>query len=306
MKQWWAMSWGLVLGLGVGAAAQEPAAPAERPGQLKKARVMEVVRDLANEARQELRTLKHWPRRESEYAIKNNLIADSEEVIRAMGKRLDRDPALDGYIKWQLLSFSPNYAEAGIRGFEQLVRGLPDLMQRPQPNGSQRRLFSQFEKSGNERLVTKIQQQIDLWQTQVLDVERLNEPAIAFRDAILFELPADNGLKLTVRMMDVEARYVAGHLSYREMVEPMIREAAAGKDAPWSPAVRQRLIEYGERLKMLAAPYVREVTVAPTGQVTIVPFGGIFENEYEHVQLMAYLNGKEPPPPPDPEEDPPM
>jgi hypothetical protein len=277
---------------------EESAPPEKKPAETKsaemeKVKLADVVRELAKEGREEFRTLKQWPRREADYAIKKNVQADSAEVVAMLGRKLDRNPALDGYIKWQLLSFSPDYA-AVPKAYDLLVRGLPDLTPRAQPNPQQMRIFSAFEDKGNERMIDKLRKTIGDYEMTVADSDTANMPAIAYRDAIIREIPEDNGTRMLVMMQDIEDRFMAGHMSHVEAMKDLVADARRRKDdATLSRAVRQRLIAEAERLNSLKTPLIRGITLTAGGQVTINPFKSVYAHK-QLAQLKAYLDGKEP------------
>ncbi len=267
---------------------------AEKPVELKEAKIADVVRDLIEEGREAIKTSKKWPRTEPDFATKHNLKAEKDEVVAALSRRIDRNPALDGYVKWQLLSFLPKDPQFSSRDFGALVRGLPEFLTMAQPTSSQRRIFAAFEKEGNERMLPKIREQIDAFQASVAEIDTLNEPAMKYRDFIIGQIPEDNGVRALIRLQDIEARYMAGEPSYEKAVDALIREVAAHKtDASWNQATRQRIHAGAARLNKLKTPLIRSVEVMATGQTKVVGFQPVFKHRaFETIE--AHLAGQEP------------
>lgn len=74
---------------------------------------------------------KDWPSLESDFAQRHGLSVDPKEAARVLCRRLSANPAIDGYIKWQLLSFAPDLGSLGMDEQRQLIRSLPPLVAEP-------------------------------------------------------------------------------------------------------------------------------------------------------------------------------
>lgn len=264
--------------------------PAASSGTPTKARINDVIRDIAKEAKDSLAETKDWPRKASDYAQKNNLEMDSDDVLTALGRNLDRSDAIDGYIKWQLLSFNPNFAEAAGREWSGIVRGLPQLTPRAQPNATTRRAFTVAEKQPNERLSDKLREMIGEFETEVKQVDQLNMPAIKYRDAVMAQVPDEGGTRMQVRIMDIEHRHAAGSDSHAAAVKALLADAKRLKDDMKTlPAgARQQIIEQVKRLRTLKNPMVNDVSLMASGEVKIVTFPAVFRGR-DYDTLMENL-----------------
>lgn len=270
-------------------------AEAKVPGEFKKISVQEAARDLVQEAKKQMRELKVWPRQTSDYAIKTNTMIEGEEVIKALGRRWDRMGALDGYVKWQLLSYQPSLVDAGPRELEAIVRFFPELMPRPNPTAAQMRIFNAAEKQALPQYKDKIRDEINKYEMAIADVANLNKPSLEYRDKIIFELPEDNGLRLQVMLMDAQDRFVAGDMSYERVMGNVIRDARSMKsDKQKLPeSVRRKLLDQVEKLKKSPNPMLEGVNLLNSGQVNLIKIGSIFKHKQAD-QLTAYLEGREP------------
>ncbi|QNN21274.1 hypothetical protein HED60_02985 [Planctomycetales bacterium ZRK34] len=265
------------------------------PAQFKKISVNEAVRDLVLEAKKKMRELQVWPRQTSDYAVKTNTMIESEEVIKALGRRLDRLGVMDGYVKWQLLSYQPSLVDASPRELEAIVRFFPQLMPRPNPTAAQMRIFKAAEQRALPQYKDKIRAEISEYELAVANIANMNKPAMEYRDKIIFELPEDNGLRLQVKLMDAQDRFVAGDMSYEHAIGGVIRDARSMKTdkEKLPPSVRAKLLQQIEKLKSSPNPMIDNVNLMNSGEVNLIKIGGIFKHK-QYEQLKAYLEGRDP------------
>ena len=249
-----------------------------------------MIRDIAKEGRDELAKSKSWPRKAADYAKANSLTAESKDVLAALGRRLDRNEALDGYIKWQLLSFNPDFSQAGSREWESLVRGMPELIRRAEPTASDRRVLAAAEQQGNERTADRLRELITAYETEVAQTAELSTPAVKYRDALISNVPEANGTRMLVRIMDIEHRYVAGHDSFAAAVRSLLSDAKRLKDDDKTlpPPARQRIVAEVTRLRALKNPIVEDYNLMASGQVNTVPFPAVFRGR-DYDTLMGDL-----------------
>jgi hypothetical protein len=270
-------------------------AEAKVPGEFKKISVQEASRDLIQEARKQMRELKVWPRQTSDYAVKTNTMIEGVDVIKALGKRWDRLGPMDGYVKWQLLSYQPSLVDADPRELEAIVRFFPELMPRPSPTAQQMRVFTAAEKQPLPQYKDKLRDEIAKFEMAVADMANLNKPSLEYRDRIIFELTEDNGLRLQVKLMDAQDRFVAGDMSYEKVMGEVIRDARSLKtDKQKLPdSVRRKLIDQIEKLKKSPNPMIESVNLLNSGQINLIKIGSIFKHK-QYDQLLAYLEGRDP------------
>ena len=65
-----------------------------------------VISSLKKEASDAWRAGQGWPRNEPNFAMEKSWLLPREDVARGLTRRLHPEPAIDAYIKWQLLSFA--------------------------------------------------------------------------------------------------------------------------------------------------------------------------------------------------------
>ncbi len=77
-----------------------------------------------------------WPRNRPDFAADHpDLKVKRENLLNAMSIRLHRHPIMDGYIKWQLLSFlDDGWGELPLEQQQAMVQGLPVIPRHPEPN----------------------------------------------------------------------------------------------------------------------------------------------------------------------------
>lgn len=82
---------------------------------------------------------KKWPRDSMDFATEKNWAVPSADIARALGRQLNKNPAIDGYIKWQLLSFEPELVDLSDQVFNQLVARTPEPLNQPLPEIREKR-----------------------------------------------------------------------------------------------------------------------------------------------------------------------
>lgn len=119
----------LVALLAAGAArADDPAVAPPKPAPLSV-----VLSELRKEAMTAWHRDHDWPRTESNFAAQRNWSLANQQVLTALTRKLDANPAVDAYIKWQLLSFAPDIAGAPTDQINRIVAQLPQPIDQPQP-----------------------------------------------------------------------------------------------------------------------------------------------------------------------------
>ncbi len=74
-----------------------------------------------------------WPRSVSDFAEDSRYTIDPVELHAALGRRLYRNPALDAYAKWQLMSFGAEVSEMDAERRRAVFQNLPQVVGQPQP-----------------------------------------------------------------------------------------------------------------------------------------------------------------------------
>ena len=95
--------------------------------------VIRVISDLTREAQASWKKDMTWPRAKSDYAQEKNVTLPSDEVLRILTRPLNRDPALEAYIKWQFMSFAPDFTKATAQDYRRLLAVMPDVIAQPKP-----------------------------------------------------------------------------------------------------------------------------------------------------------------------------
>jgi hypothetical protein len=91
------------------------------------------VSELVREARAGWDIDRTWPREKADFADEQDLTMPGEVVVEALGRKLHNHPAVDAYIKWQLLSFDPNLSQLDQRQLRRVLRALPPIAAQPTP-----------------------------------------------------------------------------------------------------------------------------------------------------------------------------
>jgi hypothetical protein len=122
-------------GAGVNPGVPIPTNVADKPAKsdAKPTTLAAVLIALREEATTAWLAHKPWPRDKSSYAQDKNLTLPNDDLVRALGMRFSDTAAIDGYIRWQLLSFYPNLSKLDLKGLRQMVALLPVIAAQPEP-----------------------------------------------------------------------------------------------------------------------------------------------------------------------------
>lgn len=92
-----------------------------------------VIAKLNTEIRAEWKKTGHWPRTQSNIATDMNWALPNDQIIQGLTRKLSNNQAIDAYIKWQLLSFGPDFAQADQETLNRILAMIPDTIQQPEP-----------------------------------------------------------------------------------------------------------------------------------------------------------------------------
>ncbi len=92
-----------------------------------------VIGELTQEARLSWKREQRWPRQRESYAQQKGFGVDNASLVRVLSRRLQRDSALDAYIKWQVMSFAPDFSELKEQDYRRILAVVPKLASQPKP-----------------------------------------------------------------------------------------------------------------------------------------------------------------------------
>jgi hypothetical protein len=240
----------------VGAQADDPAFEPVRID------IESVVSALVEEAIVSWKRTGDWPRQTPDFAQEQGLVVDPAELAAALGRTLHDQPPLDGYIKWQLLSFRPKLDTLGGSAARQVLSNLPRITNQPQPvisgfggrawifSGRQIPFVSDLEPVGsgdaiafdpeisvvNDGMLLDAEGVVEMRTHQVkalrdvdeqltarqTKVERMNRPALAYRDAVVDAMPDRDGRRLWALLADAVDRLNAADPTCADAVDRFV------------------------------------------------------------------------------------
>lgn len=273
-------------------APAEPEKQAEKPESPKPKNIQEVLQELAMEGRQ-FRETGEWPRRFINYRVERGVSLPNEAVINALTRPLDRDPAVDGYIKWQLLGFQPDLSEQSGGRLGQIVRGFPKILPKPDPTPQQLQLFTAFrglEQDPSEQQVARVRAEQVKYDALVDAVAKANEKTLEYRQLIINRFPNTNGFRVAGRMQDLIDRLDAREPGFKDLRKVLIADARLIKEDPKVTIPdRRRLKAQLDRLREMTA-----VNYYWRSQSDMVWVNGKLEMYYKHAdETEAYILGRD-------------
>lgn len=231
------------------------------------------ITQIKAEARTSWRDNQNWPRSRPNFAQDKEWRVDQDELIRGFTRRLNSNPAIDGYIKWQLLSFQPDFERVEPSVMNRIVANMPRVLDAAKPeakktNRSGGMAFSFFGRQtayvkdldpvvagGVVAYKPKIgvtssgsgvaaEGYVELHKTMVQAnqklkaannaIQKANRPVITYRDAVLKRLSKNNAELMGMYIKEVRSRLMAGQESYKEAFAKLMQ---VGKKINTDPTV---------------------------------------------------------------------
>jgi hypothetical protein len=198
--------------------------PAQRPGKQQDP-ADKAVKELLKEARESARGKKPFPRTASDYFAKSTDEKPTEQqILGQLRKGLDRNPLIDAYVKWQLLSAVP--AKFAAERTEEAVRALVNAPSLPPLPGAvddvKQRLREALGRMRSDRegaLDEESAKMLDAVNTGLAsETNRVlaeNKLLVDYRNELIKRIPDDDEkqkvLLMKARMEDLSQRAGAGH-----------------------------------------------------------------------------------------------
>ena len=241
--------------------------PSPAPRQVK---IATVLSDLRREAERGWRADQRFPRQQCNYAQEKKYAVDHGDLVRVLTRRLSSHPAIDAYMRWQLLSFNPDFTQASEDELHQLLNGLPPLRDASgrlvlpglaDPTLSVVNEGTVLDLTGtvgaDPRYVTVTGRvsiadigqirRVPILLTPVVS-RRIalasNEAVVRFRNAFIERLSLERGHQAVALLQDVMDRQAAGHPSARSRFGQFVRRLDDIKSRPpFSEEIRKHLQE---------------------------------------------------------------
>ncbi|MCC6581349.1 MAG: hypothetical protein IT440_13010 [Phycisphaeraceae bacterium] len=278
----------------------------------------DIIADLKQEAKQGWEQRRQWPRLLPDYAQDKKLTLESDQVIAALASATDEDAVADAWIKWQLLSFKPDFAKAALPQLGQVVSRMPMVLKQPQPDVKRAQAgpprsaptlydfnYKQAVKSdlpplagtNTPRPVTEsisrgttsgdgpgvtfslkpdagvaetVQLENRLLELRRTLIQRVNMPALAYRDLLTESLPPEGGVRLAAMLQDVLDRIAAGDPSANDVVRKLVAQAVSQtEDSTLTPAIRRDLSTQTARVQQMYTNVAQSLSLDKRGKLQI-------------------------------------
>lgn len=209
------------------------------------------ISELNKEASESLKNGK-WARDKSEFAKAVDYEVDRQKLAIAMLQRLHLKPEVDAYIKWQLLSFNPDFSVLRKDQMTRLIATMPAVSPHPKPrievpeqpnismtfgqevsrrvigrNGTTRRvtgrppalITNDATRLGNttptptKDMAKRVEEANDRLDREMKAAEEANEMIFTYRDALSDIMPDKGAINLEILFADVKHRLLAGDVT---------------------------------------------------------------------------------------------
>lgn len=225
----------LALGAGAWGADPKPAKPAEKTSRTRgKTPIPEALQKAIDALAEEFQPLlknaesaSPTMRTASDYFKSNSITVTPDELLSALSRRLHKDPRVDAYVKWQLLSAHPDqFSGAHAKEALQLYRNAPHNLP-PRPGSTPR-----DQQALNAQIAGVRKDDVEAanvqWR-QMLDFHmRQYRPMIAYREELYNRLPKTPEV-FAAALQDMHERMMQGYnfTGYLRIVLTDIRTSAA-------------------------------------------------------------------------------
>lgn len=250
---------------------------------------------LRQEGRQ-FRATGNLPRQEADFAESFEYFVRPRDLHDAVAAVQDReDAAVDGYIRWQLLSFDADWGAMDGDAYERLIGNLPRLVRCASADTEAHEALEALALgAGRDAEVrAQLQQRWDALHFDDKQVELLNQPALKFR-AILADAMPETGMRLLgVLIFDLQGRIAAAcdTRAVKSRITRTLRERM--NDDSITIEQRWQLIRYIEDLPGPESKVVRDVVVY-AAQPADVLYSTYAIRSTDVKKWTAYLNRHEP------------
>lgn len=227
------------------------------PGQSRELR--QAVRTLIAEAR-DVRETGLDENADPDFAARYDGELTTDTIQRAITTRHDRDPFLDAYVRWQLLSFEPPFPELDRREFLRMLGGLPRLLENPR--GEQAFLdLAERAESADALSPSDIEQlqQLDQQRTKHMHhAESLNRPALALRQWVRDNV-SDSPLRTLHTLLEECDAVITGAWPTRRIKTALTHTFTSAADQ-LSTAEKRHLAELARGLVGRESRFVNSIT----------------------------------------------
>lgn len=196
----------LVLGFGLDTKADD--AP-------KALTLKDAVTELKAEAKQSLKD-GTWLRTKSDYGTKNKISSlKPDQVINELGKRQDRNPSIDAYVKWQLMSYLRfgTLKKASSSKMKNIVSRAPVYIPYPKVPTQLSHHWDKIDgkTNPNKAHIKAAHQAWDVYKMKIKNpLHTKNMPIIEYRKKLRSAIPMSTFWRPYFRLLDLEAMLAAG------------------------------------------------------------------------------------------------
>ena len=207
------------------------------------------VRTLADEARL-IKNDKQLPRRDANFAQEFGQSLPPELVGSRLVRRVDRDPFVDAYVRWQLTSFDPALRPMADRAFQRFLRDLPPMVESPRARealiGEINAAIRSGQLSQSEQLA--LGRRLDGLAKQTREARTMNRPTGSFYDWVASQLPPTGARVLQLELARLNALVNAGWPTdtAKSQLEELFN--ASARDESFDADQRRLVAEMTQRL----------------------------------------------------------
>jgi len=232
-------------------------------------------------------------REQLDFAEERGWALDRAELIKALAKPQARNRGLDAYVRWQLLSFDPDFSKMTTAQMDGLIRGMARMEGYPNtvslvsdPGSQPGNLVNAVSGSvGNQRvgLDRRSDQQKRRPPTNAEIVEATNAKlahqhaqakasnalVVRYREALIGRLPDGGAAKLTAMIEDLRTRVEAGDPSHVDAAKRLLAASEKAKaDTTLTADQRKKLSDAVAIAAGKKWPVVEKVKLTGGGQIT--------------------------------------
>ena len=203
------------------------------------------------------------------FAERADFTPAGEPLLRVIFARTHRDPFVDAYVRWQLLSFEPEWPAFTDAAFMRMLGQMPAFVENPKADQRAINMFEQAAAAGplRERDRDRLQQLLDELDQQQTLAKAFNRPAEEFRDWVMRNV-GEVGIEPRLLLLEQVSAHIMAGWPVGDAKGRVSRNFSASVDEEALTARhRAFLVQQAATLIGPGRNYINEITFLANGTV---------------------------------------
>lgn len=211
------------------------------------------------------------PPAEADFSRRYAVAPDAGTLLDALRRRLDGDPFVDAWVRYQLSSFDPDLGALDDRAFEEFLHRAPPLVENPaaRPQALEALERAAAAERLTERDLERLRRTVTDMEADRARCRKLNAAAEGFLEWAQRRLGPGGPRPARWRLGRCAATVAAGWPAATVKADVRRELEAAAADPALHPAGREAIVRHARALVGLERRYVEQVTFMADGSVRV-------------------------------------